>query len=269
MRNIALYIISDGIGGAEQVVWQMLYGLRIYDNSYIITNNEMAAYYANLLPNSKMLNIGNVYIHRNKKFKLIRYLLNNRFYSIKKWIIKSKTNLIIHFLKENGINIIHCHLDYALFSSLNLKRIHKNIRIIYSVHSAFGFLENDKYRPDISLKQMDFSNVDYLIFVSKYLYDVYKKNDIVINDYRIIYNGIDENNFKTIEKGHIPNEVFTILYVGGSKLVKGYDLLVDTVEELLKSEHADKLKVTVLGSLSSDCEFIRSVKNDLWVIFSK
>src|SRR5271157_4135706 len=105
MGKIALYIISDGIGGAEQVVWQALNGLRSYDSFYLITNNEIVSYYANLLPDSKTLNIGNVYIHRNKKYKLIRYLLNNRFYSFKKRIIKSKTNLINNFLLENNINV--------------------------------------------------------------------------------------------------------------------------------------------------------------------
>ena len=260
MEKIAIYIISDGIGGAEQVVWQSLYGFKNYDNFYLITNNEIASYYAELLPDSRIFNIGNIFLHRNKKYKLIRYFIHNRFFSLKKHIIKSKTKLVTNYLLKNNINIIHCHLYYSLYSSIEIKKQIKNLRIIFSVHSAIGLIGDKMIKPVLKLNLIDFSKINNLIFVSKYVYDIYVKKNITINNYKIIYNGINPIYFSELERKNTLNESFKILFVGGSKFVKGYDLLVETVEELLKYQNLNKIKVTILGNISPDCELIQLIK---------
>src|SRR5664280_659145 len=98
MNKVAIYLISDGIGGAEQVVRETIKGLSGYNSIFLIVNNEIASFYANLLPDSRCLNIGDIFLHSNKKFRIIRFLLNNRYYSFIPLIILSKSRKIINYL---------------------------------------------------------------------------------------------------------------------------------------------------------------------------
>jgi glycosyltransferase involved in cell wall biosynthesis len=260
MNKVAIYLISDGIGGAELVVWQIINGLSKYDSIYLIVNNEIASFYANLLPKSRFLNIGDIFLHLNKKFRIIRYLLNNRFYSCIPWIILLKSREINNYLIDNDIDIIHTHLDYSLYSSLYIKKFNKNIKVFHTVHGAFGLVEDKLLKPSLALSRIDFNSVDKLIFVSQYVFNLYKTKKIPINEFEIIYNGIDYADNAIYSKPIKTNNEFEILYVGGSKYVKGYDILVETIELLSKSNFKNSFHVVVLGPLTDQCEFVTIIR---------
>ena len=71
MNKVAVYVISDGIGGAEQVVWQTISALKEQPGIFLIFNNEIADYYSDLLESHRFLNIGNIYPHLNPSFRLV------------------------------------------------------------------------------------------------------------------------------------------------------------------------------------------------------
>jgi glycosyltransferase involved in cell wall biosynthesis len=260
MKRVAIYLISDGIGGAEQVVWQTIIGLSDYNSIFLIVNNEIALFYANLLPERKLLNIGNIFLHTSKKHKFIRFLLNNRFYSFIPLIILSKSRKINNYLIDNDIEILHSHLDYALYSSLHIKKFNKNVKLFYTVHGAFGLVEDKLLKPTLALSRIDFNSVNKLIFVSHYMYNLYKAKDIPTNDSEIIYNGIDYTNNGLYYRPAKSNKKFEILYVGGSKYVKGYDILVETIDLLSKSNFENSFHVVVLGHLTDHCEFLIMIR---------
>jgi glycosyltransferase involved in cell wall biosynthesis len=248
------------MGGAEQVVWQTIKGLSKYDSIYLIVNNEIASYYASIIPDSRVLNIGDIFIHSKKKYRVVRFLLNNRVYSLIPFIIRFKSAKIADYLRNNNIEILHSHLDYALYSSLYIKKIKTNIKIFHTVHGAFGLIEDKLLKPLVPLSKIDFSNVDKLIFVSRYNYNLYKSKNISINDFKIIYNGIDyDNNDPYFRPAKRTNE-FEVLYVGGSKYVKGYDILVETVDLMNKSIFKNSFHVVVLGHLSDQCDFVTMIR---------
>src|ERR1035437_7103239 len=168
MRRVAIYLISDGMGGAEQVVWQTIKGLSNYESIYLIVNNEITSYFTNILPDNNVLNIGDVYLHSKKTFRVVRFLLNNRYYSLIPFIIRLKSAKIGNYLRNNKIEILHSHLDYALYSSLYIKKINTNIKLFHTVHGAFGLIEDKLLKPLLPLSRFDFSHVDKLIFVSQY-----------------------------------------------------------------------------------------------------
>jgi glycosyltransferase involved in cell wall biosynthesis len=260
MNKVAIYLISDGIGGAEQVVRETIKGLSGYNSIFLIVNNEIASFYANLLPDSRCLNIGDIFLHSNKKFRIIRFLLNNRYYSFIPLIILSKSRKIINYLIDNDIEILHSHLDYALYSSLYIKKIKTNIKVFHTVHGAFGLIEDKLLKPLVPLSKIDFSNVDKLIFVSRYNYNLYKSKTIAINDFEIIYNGIDYAKNGVYCRPVKTNKIFEILYVGGSKYVKGFDILVETVDQLSKSNMAVSFHVVVLGHITDNYEFVTMIR---------
>ena len=260
MNNVAIYLISDGIGGAEQVVWQTISGFRNNSSIYLILNNEIASFYANLLPDSRFLNIGDIFLHSKKKFRIIRFLLNNRFYSCIPWIIHLRSRIIIDYLVDNKINIVHSHLDYALYSSLHIKKVLNYIKVFHTVHGAFGLVENKLLKPFITLSRIDFNSVDKLIFVSNYVHNLYKAKGKPTNGSEIIYNGIDYTNNGLYSRPAKSNKKFEILYVGGSKYVKGYDILVETIDLLSKSNFENSFHVVVLGHLTDYCEFVMMIR---------
>lgn len=241
------------MGGAEQVVRQTISGLRNLGSIYLITNNEIISYYDDLLPSNKICNIGDIYLHTKRKYRWIRYLLNNRFYSLIPNIIRLKTRGIADFLINNNIEVVHSHLDYALFSSLLIKRIYSNLKVIHTVHCEFGFTKDRLLKPWIPLSSIDFSRIDKLIFVSDYNYRLYESGGIPIRDFKVIHNGIDLSNMVTYSRPLKTGDKYSILFVGGSKYVKGYDILLETVNLLNKSNFKLNYKVVVLGHISDDC----------------
>jgi len=260
MRKVAVYLISDGMGGAEQVVWQSIFGFKESNSIYLIVNNEIASFYADLLPECRFLNIGDIYLHSKKKFRTFRFFLNNRFYSLIPWIIRTKTKKVVEFLSRNEIEILHSHLDYTLYSSLRTKKKITSVKLFHSVHSAFGLTENSSLKSSLPLSRINFCFVDKLIFVSNYIYNLYKIKNIPINEYEIIYNGINFLNKEIYREKVNSNNEFEILYVGGSKYVKGYDILVETIDLLSKSKTEWNFQVIVLGQVSDNSDFFRMIK---------
>jgi glycosyltransferase involved in cell wall biosynthesis len=268
LNKVAYYIISDGIGGAEQVVWQTLRSFETNPDLYLILNNEIYDYYKNSLPENRILNIGDVYIHTKRRYRLFRYLLNNRYYNFRQIIVKSKMKRIAEFCTKNKIKVIHTHLDYALISVIQLKKNLPDIKLIHTVHGAFGLLNDNKLKPDVTIKKIDHQKIDLLIFVANYLADLYRSCNIPIGENCVIYNGLEPNSlFNTLPTERDKN-TFKILYVGGSKHVKGYDILIETVEKLIEKKHTN-FHVTVLGQLNTDCELIQLIqRNKLEMYFT-
>jgi glycosyltransferase involved in cell wall biosynthesis len=250
MKKIAYCLISDGMGGAENIVLQTLEFLKNDNRFFLIVNNELANNFKNVLPPERILNIGDIYIH--KKYRPIKYVLNNRFYNLRKALIDCKLTRIAKFVELNSIEFIHAHLDYALYLGLRLKsKQNSNLKVIFTVHSSFGFDNSKDLKPQLPFRYIDFSQVDNFIFVSRYVYEIYSK-EFAIRNYQIIYNGIDTRNISSIERTYDVNDNFNILYLGGEKLVKGYDVLLDTIELLIKKEDVVNIKVFVLGVVSEN-----------------
>lgn len=260
MNNVAVYLISDGMGGAEQVVWQTINGLQKNDSIFLIVNNEIASFYSGILPEIRFLNIGDIFLHSKRKFKLVRFLLHNRYFSFIPWIIRSRSKIIAEFIDRNNITIIHSHLDYTLYSSLCIKKIIKNIELIHTVHSAFGLIENKYFKPSVSLSRINFKLVSKLVFVSNYIHNLYLAKNIPINKFKVIYNGIDQSVCDSFKRKQKANKEFEILYVGGSKYVKGFDILVETVELISKLEIQDCFHVNFLGNISESSNLFQNVR---------
>jgi glycosyltransferase involved in cell wall biosynthesis len=253
LGKIALFIISDGIGGAEQVVWQLINGFREKERFYLIVNNEIAEYFSKLLSADHILNIGNVYVHKGSQIKLIKLLYRfSNYRLIRIRLIIKKVKL---FLQKNSIRIIHAHLDYALYTANLLKEKDYQLKIIYTVHGVLGLIEDKSIIPDISPLKINFKSISCLVFVSNYVKEVYLSNKIPINNSQVINNGIEiplkpNDGVKSISPGK-----FKILYVGGAKFVKGFDLLIETVKILKESELENRFEVMVLGDVPKNSVF--------------
>ena len=73
--------------------------------------------------------------------------------------------MIHRFLSRNEIETVHAHMEFALLSALNIKRTFNRIKIFYTVHNAFGFLDDKSLKPQFQISKDEFSFVDMFIFV--------------------------------------------------------------------------------------------------------
>lgn len=258
MDKVAVYIISDGIGGAEQVVWQLLHDMQQRGlDMYLVVNDEIADYYKGCLPAEKLCQIGAVYLHLHPRYRLIRYLIHNRFFSLKPFWVKQKTKRILSFLEKNRIQLVHTHLEYAVLSMQEVKKQKDSLKLIHSVHSDFGVTTHHGYQPQYPLTRLHWSNVDSWVFVSSYVANLYQKH-FLIPSYKVIYNGIDNTNLSAVDRRFlIGKDTFTLLYVGGAKEVKGYELLVEAVTQL--KALIPSFKVIVLGKVTPNDAFYQKV----------
>lgn len=253
--NICFILISDGWGGGETVVYQMIHHLikKNVDVSLIL-NNEMERYFQDL--DIKIFNLGSLYdsksllkmIFKPKKtiitdnsrpVKLLNMILMYLYF-------KRASKKIDKFLNDNKIHIIHSNLEYADILAYVLQRGKNNgQKWISTVHGhwfTLFFSESNlstiSNRIFIKFLKKAFRSMDKIIFVSKYLQD--RSLEIFAREMNkkssVIYNGVDLTNIniKTLKlkKG------FNILFPGGYKYVKGGDIVINAIN-ILKSQIPD------------------------------
>jgi len=266
--NIALIIFSNGLGGAEQVVINLI---KKFDDSkfniYLITNDEMLIYFENIIDQQKIYSIGSLYVLvKNKRLnKIINKILNT--FNMKKYILKFKVSSINKFLTDNNIKILHSHLMFDLFVTNLLKYKNNNIKTVYTLH---GFLNLDEaIQIKYSISRTDFlksiTNMDYITSVSKLLEN--KLLEIIPSakeKSKYLPNGIDENHIYHIKKSNnlVSKEYVKLLFMGGEKEVKGGILLFEAIKYLVVVLGITNFKLVVLGPINFKGQFYLNIKND-------
>jgi len=240
--KICLFIISDGWGGAETVVYELARHLREKGQDVsIVINQEILKFYKDL-DGVEIFNIGNVYNFKiliksiifskliiNEKAKLSSFpwtILLEFLHPIYYKIIEKK---LIKVISENKFDIIHSHLENAdiLVSSLNKVKIPK----IATIHSPRAVSDASFFK---NWKKKVYTNalykMDNITFVSKWLLNEFNKDINVSNKSIVIYNGIRLTDFRgDLIPTKILNGKFNLLFPGGPKLWKGVDILIQAL----------------------------------------
>lgn len=238
--KICLVLISEGWGGAENVVYYLAKKLKENISVIMIINNEIVKYFSNL-QNVKIFKIGSLYDVKSlitsiplkgtgneRKFrwnfgpfyylnKLLRYLYYKRI-----------SKEILQILIQQKVDIVHLHLDSSLKLFLPLfKKL--DIPVVFTAHGV-GFF--DEFRPvEIMMIKRGLTKVDKITCVSKYLGKVLETSGISIsNKPVVIYNGVD---VAEIRKNSVPRIAlkgeFKLFFPGGAKLWKGGALSIKSL----------------------------------------
>jgi glycosyltransferase involved in cell wall biosynthesis len=122
--NICLFLLSDGWGGAETVVYELAKHLRDKGETVSIAlNQEIIQYYTDL-ENIKIFSFGSFYPQKKtsddlffKAYSLLhsylRELFRYRYY-------KGIQEEVMRFLSDNNIEVIHSHMPGAILLVSNL-----------------------------------------------------------------------------------------------------------------------------------------------------
>lgn len=248
--KICFIIISNGWGGGENVVHQLISSLvKKNIEVSIILNNEIINHFNDL--EVEIINIGSLFnteclykmifnpespliSYKQKPVKILNLLLIFiYFFRIKKQIS--------NYLNDKSIDLIHSHLEYSDILSYMVKNNNNNIKWLSNIHGPWLslFYSNSKFSSIsnffiIKFLKRAFKKMSKIVFVSEYLYNESEKifGSIIKDKGVVIHNGINissinKENTIELKKG------FNILFPGGPKLIKGGDILIESIKGLI------------------------------------
>ncbi|HFS67783.1 MAG TPA: glycosyltransferase [Flavobacteriia bacterium] len=163
------------------------------------------------------------------------------------------------YICKNKIKIVHSHTDlpdFVLAITLKLNNLLQRTRfkVVRTIHNTELWPTHLKVGKFTEKSFID----DYVVFISNDVEKAYKKlrakydlNESIYQ-YKIL-NGVDLNKFKNesykLEKLniHLDNNKINFLFVGRFVMQKGFDLLIETFDNL-DSKYKDKLSLYAFGS---------------------
>lgn len=261
--KICFLLISEGWGGAETVVHDLIVQLQKNDvEVYLILNEEISNYFNDI--NVEKLNLGSVF-HTPSLFKMIlkpeNPQITNKQYPVPlinfflmRILLKRIRSKLLRFLHDNDVILLHSHLEYADILGHTLKNEKSDkFKWITSLHGHwFSLLQQDFSIPflgdrySINFLKNAFETADAVLFPSSYLQKEFHEIIKIPNhDSVVIPNGIDidEINFKTLKNSRSDYK-FHIFFPGGPKLTKGGDILIKSLN-LIKDKVPFELSIAL------------------------
>lgn len=267
--NICLFLISEGWGGAENVVYNISkYLIKKGYRVNIILNEEVSLYFKDL-KKAKIYNIGPVFDYPSSLKNNFNIYLSNFFdrMNILKRIMrfvfdpllrnmnykKIRSN-VIEIINEINPDVIHFHNPIVLefYSHLN-----KSLKCpkVYTVHGKDFEKQISPFKWLFELRKRDLvKSFDKVSALSENGEQYLKRNGVNI-PVTVIPNGIDHKNLKSLKvnmpSGLKSKEAFSLMFPGGLKPDKGGLILLKTVEIL----NSKKMPIKVFYAGVIDKEF--------------
>lgn len=245
---------SNYIGGPQKRVLSVSKALKDYSVETILICPKGTGGFAELAK-KEGINVYQVNLMIPKYFDSIKSIMANI-----KWFLIFPISVfeIMNIIKKEDVDIVHIQGLLNLTGAFAAKIAHKKI-----VWHLIGSL----YPKTILLLIMPLIILfsDYMIFIADklsryYLRGKYKK----IDNYQVIYNGIDLKNFKPLNKSilreemKISDQYHIIGCVGNINPAKGYEYLLEALS-LIKTK---KVICVIAGAkMDSQLEYYKMLKN--------
>lgn len=203
-KKVLIIDLGKSYGGAEKLIENLIVGLK-YDFDITMVINK----YGEFKEKSEIINSIEILTLTNNSKSIIKNVC----------ILKK-------YIKENNINIIHCHGAPSNIIGLILKKI-CDVKFVSTVHSDLMYeFEGKKKQVYAKVEKLTLRYADFIIAVSENLrgklVSRYGKEDERI---KIIYNGIAINNNISTEKTN--DEKFKFIFVGRLVEIKNVELLLN------------------------------------------
>lgn len=248
--NICFVMISDGWGGAENVVYELAKGLiREGHKVGLIINEELIDHYRDL-EGIVLLNIGpwftlNSYKNRlthmpNPIRKSISTLLNYVAEFLRRQKTRKLKTFILDFIMDQDMEIVHSHgAEADLFiSSIGDVSALPIMTTIHGEHALIGSVPISlMLKPLYVWKSRKFhralDKMNRIVTVcNSERESLIEWSPKLANKMAVIYNGVD---VKDIQSRKICDRKSTedtiLLFPGGSKWIKGGDILIEAIAE--------------------------------------
>lgn len=169
---------------------------------------------------------------------------------------------ILNIIKQEKIDIIHCHLFRSIITGIIVKRKYPAVKLVIHEHGEINYdnLKNVLYR---KILQYNEKNIEKIIAVSgSTRNNLISKTRIPENKISLLYNYFQPHESNNLDLavnekiGHDP-ETFKIGYVGRLNPVKGIDTLIEALKILQTQRNREengcakldnkKIKLYILG----------------------
>lgn len=240
--KIALVVVSNGWGGAEEFVYQLAKAYKEKGHeTTIITNSEMISFYKDLKKGGiKLVDIGKMF----KPIKVQRFPpLRALFWHFN--TVRMAKRFSEH-IEEMKPDVIHFNQPRALLLwRYTFNKIKKGVTKVYTAHGLdfeMNSIMNTLLPAGLVKKLIE--AFDLTIVPSKFMMKELTKRE-VITDIRIIPNGInfnEINRFSTATKRDVSR--FRMVFPGGGKLWKGGKEVLEALSHLNKSNLNVELFIT-------------------------
>lgn len=162
-----------------------------------------------------------------------------------KRILKNKiyARELTKILKAEHVDLVHINTSYSCFGAFAAKRA--GIPYVWHIRE---FLEEDQgnrfYFPRYSHRLM--SRASLVIAISNSIYEKYSKV-ITKEKIKVIYNGIDTEQFYMPGRHIFKDSQITLCYVGGLSELKGTDDLIEACRLLNARGYKDSYRLLIAG----------------------
>lgn len=162
-----------------------------------------------------------------------------------KHILKNKVYAreLTKILKAEHVDLVHINTSYSCFGAFAAKRA--GIPYVWHIRE---FLEEDQgnrfYFPRYSHRLM--SRASLVIAISNSIYEKYSKV-ITKEKIKVIYNGIDTEQFYMPGRHIFKDSRITLCYVGGLSELKGTDDLIEACRLLNARGYKDSYRLLIAG----------------------
>ena len=180
--------------------------------------------------------------------------------------LKEQEISVCHDLASNEIDIIllteprieSSTSSITLFESLMYKKlVNKNVKIVHRINEC-DERKNTNY---VNKKMLSLSkNVDFTIFVSSWIYELYNNQGFNKENYKVILSGSDGKIFNNTEKNiwNGSGKLRIVTHHWGNNWNKGFEIY-SLLDRLLKNENfSQKFEFTYIGNTPKDFTFNNS-----------
>ncbi len=163
----------------------------------------------------------------------LKYVFRNQCYAVR----------LARILKKERVDLVHINTLYSYFGAFAAKKA----RIPYVWHIR-EFLEEDQgnkfYFPKYAYTLMNRASM--VVAISHSIYEKYSKL-IDTEKLKVIYNGIDIEQFYRPYRTIFDGDILKLCYVGGLSELKGTDDLIEACRLLNEQGYADAYRMIVAG----------------------
>ena len=244
--KICLVLISDGWGGAENVVYSLAKKLKEKVSLITILNNEIVKYFSSL-ENVKIFKMSSLFDFKSLTTSILLggarnggkfrwnsgpfYFLNG---ILRQLYSRRVCKDILRILTQQKVDIVHLHLGNSLIFFLPLFK-ELDVPIVFTLHGV-GILNKPRLVEMIRARAImkGLKRVDKITCVSRYAGKMLENSGISIPDeHVIIHNGVDIAEIRKNRRAALEGE-FRLLFPGGAKIQKGGDLLIKALPSIKK-----------------------------------
>lgn len=252
-KKVAFMVFSNSIGGAESVVLEMMRHInKSKFEVYLITNDEIIDRFTE--DDINKYSVGNIFKRDffSKAYK--RLIGEEKFY---KRVLDSKISKVDNFIRNNEIEVVHSNLIYDHY--LNSKLTTNNFKRVMTIHGSHGLDTNTGYAFSSQSIFHIYNTADVVISACQYFLNLLKEIDVSHPEFHVVENGININMINLMKVDERNDGKLNLVYLGGTRLVKGWDLLVDAMNYLINSQGLTNLHLDVLRDVPKESDFYKRV----------